>query len=91
MKRYSIELRTIEYVKGYGFFSFTKEISNKYGKKLATATQAGAVRLKTAFKKAAHKAVEAKNEFIGNKIAEKIFKPKPVSDANFRNIEKITK
>ena len=31
-----------------------------------------------------HKTVEATGEFIGNKIAEKIVKPKPVSDANLR-------
>ena len=31
-----------------------------------------------------HKTAEATGEFIGNKIAEKIVKPKPVSDANLR-------
>ena len=33
-KRYSIEPRDRIYVKGYGFMSFTRSISNKYGKKL---------------------------------------------------------
>ena len=34
MIRYSIEPRTIKYVKGYGFLSFTRNISNKYGKRI---------------------------------------------------------
>ena len=33
--RYSIEPRDRVYVKGYGFMSFDKIMSNKYGKKLA--------------------------------------------------------
>ena len=32
--RYSIELRERRYMKGYGFLSFAKNFSNKYGKKL---------------------------------------------------------
>ena len=32
--RYSIEPRERRYVKGYGFLSFAKNFSNKYGKKL---------------------------------------------------------
>ena len=32
--RYSIELRMKKYVKGYGFLSFERNLSNKYGKKL---------------------------------------------------------
>ena len=32
MTRYSIEPRTREYVKGYGFLSFTRNLPNKYGK-----------------------------------------------------------
>ena len=34
MTRYSIEPRTRKYVKGYGFLSFPKNLSNKYKKKL---------------------------------------------------------
>ena len=30
--RYSTELRLRKYVKGYGFLSFAKNFSNKYGK-----------------------------------------------------------
>ena len=32
--RYSIKPRDRIYVKGYGFLSFAKSLSNKYGKKL---------------------------------------------------------
>ena len=32
--RYSIEPRDRVYVKGYGFMSFARSMSNKYGKKL---------------------------------------------------------
>ena len=32
--RYSIEPRDRVYVKGYGFLSFAKNMSNKYGKNL---------------------------------------------------------
>ena len=32
--RYSIELRMKKHVKGYGFLSFERNLSNKYGKKL---------------------------------------------------------
>ena len=45
--------------------------------------------LKTATKKEAHKAVEATGEVIGNKIANKVVKPKPVPDENSRNVEEI--
>ena len=31
--RYSVEPRDSVYVKGYGFISFTRSMSNKYGKK----------------------------------------------------------
>ena len=40
MKRYSKESRTRKYFKRYGFLSFTRNLSNKYGKKLLdTATK----------------------------------------------------
>ena len=32
MSRYSIEPRTRKYVKGYGFLSLTRNLSDKYGK-----------------------------------------------------------
>ena len=33
MTRYSIESRARKYVKGYGFLSFARNLSNKYGNK----------------------------------------------------------
>ena len=39
--------------------------------------------------KVAHKAAEATGKFIGNKIADKIVKPKHVTEANPRNVERI--
>ena len=42
MMRYSIKPRTRKYVKGYGFLSFSRNQSEKYGKKLLdTATNTG--------------------------------------------------
>ena len=41
--RYSFEPRERRYIKGYGFLSFAKNFSNKYGKKLMnTAIKTGA-------------------------------------------------
>ena len=34
MTYYSIEPKTRKYVKGYGFLSFARYLSNKYGKQL---------------------------------------------------------
>ena len=83
MTRYSIEPRRRKFIKGYGFLSFTRILSNKYGKKsLDTATKTGLDAAKTAFKKVVQKTAEGTGELIGNKIAEKNVKPKPVSDAN---------
>ena len=45
--------------------------------------------LKTACKKVVHKAAEATGEFRGNKINEKIVKPKHVNDENPKNVEEI--
>ena len=45
--------------------------------------------LKTVCKKAFHKAAEATDKFMGNKIADKIMKPKLAADENSRNAEEI--
>ena len=82
MTRYSIEPRTIKYVKEYGFLSFTR----KFKKHLM---DTGLDSLKTISKKVVHKA----SEFLGNKIADvvtksnddKIVKP----DENPKNVEEI--
>ena len=56
MTRYSIELRTRKYVKGYGFLSFAKNIGknlgNKYGQKLLDSTKKSTMdAIKTASKR----------------------------------------
>ena len=81
MRRYSIEPKTRKYVKSYGFLSFARNLSNKYGKKLLDTG------INTS-KKLIHKATEAVSEFIRNKIADavaksydyKIVKTKPVEE-----------
>ena len=90
MTCYSIEPRTRKYVKGYGFLAFARNLSKKYGKQLMdTPTKTALDALKTASEKIVHKAAEARGEFIGNKITDNIVKPKPVPDANSRNVEEI--
>ena len=83
MTRYSIEPKTRKYITEYGFLSFTRNVSNKYGKQL----------LNTAFKYLAHEA----GEFLGNKSAgavaksndDKIVKPNYVIHKNPKNVEEI--
>ena len=71
--RYSIEPRDRIYVKGYGFLSFAKNMSNKYGQKLFdTAKKSTTDAIKTASKRAIQKTAEATGDLIGNKIADKI-------------------
>ena len=71
--RYSLERRDIVYVKGYGFMSFARSMSNKYGKKLVdTAKKSATDAIKTASKRATQKTAEATGDLVGNKIADKI-------------------
>ena len=71
--RYSIEPRDRIYVKGYGFMSFARSMSNKYGKKLVdTAKKSATDAIKTASKRAIQKTAEATGDLIGNEIADKI-------------------
>ena len=71
--RYSIEPRDRVYVKRYGFISFAKSMSNKYGKKLVdTAKKSAADVIKTASTRAIQKTAEATGDLVGNKIADKI-------------------
>ena len=61
------------YVKGYGFISFARSMSNNYGKKLVnTAKKSAADAVKTASKRAMQKTAEATGDLIGNKLADKI-------------------
>ena len=77
---------TRKYVKGYGFLSFVRNLSKKYRKQLL---DTGLDVLKTASKKVVHKAAESIDEFVGNNIADKIVKQKPVIDENSGNVEEI--
>ena len=71
--RHSLEPRDSVYVKGYGFMSFARSMSNKYGKKLVdTAKKSAADAIKTASKRAIQKTAEATGDLVGNKIADKI-------------------
>ena len=71
--RYSLEPRDRIYVKGYGFLSFARNMSNKYGQKFVdTATKSATDAIKTASKRAIQKIAEATGDMIGNKIADKI-------------------
>ena len=70
--RYSLEPRDGIYVKGYGFMSFARSMSNTYGKRpFDTAKKSAADAVKTASKKAIQKTAEATGHLIGNKIADK--------------------
>ena len=82
--RYSIEPRERRHVKGYGFLYFARNIatrgtkvaknmSNKYGQKLAnTAKKSTTDAIKTASKRAIQKIAEATGDLVGNKIADKM-------------------
>ena len=65
------------YVKGYGFLYFAramgKRLSNKYGQNLLDSAKKSTTEvIKTASKRAIQKTVEAADDLIGNKIADKI-------------------
>ena len=71
--RYSVEPRDRVYVKRYGFMSFARSMSNKYGKKLVdTAKKSATDAKKTASERAIQKTAEAMGDLVGNKIADKI-------------------
>ena len=87
--RYSIETRRRKHVKGHGFSSLARNISNKYGQKLLDTTTKTRLHALKAASENIHKAAEATGEFMGNKITEKNVKPEPVSDENLREFEEI--
>ena len=69
--RYSIEPRDRIYVKGYGFMSFAKNVSNRYSQKIIdTAKKSATDAIKTASQQAIQKT--ATGDLVGNKIADKI-------------------
>ena len=84
--RYSIEPRDRIYVKGYGFLSFAKSLSNKYGKKLFDNTKKSTIdAIKTASKRVIQKTAEATGDLIGNKIIDKITSVSKKSSNNNTN------
>ena len=64
-------------------------LTNMEKRKWMLLQKTGLDAIKTTFKKEVHKAVESTGEFIGNKITDKIVKPKPVSDTEEIVIEEI--
>ena len=90
MTHYSKKPKRIKYVKIYGFMSFERILSDKYGKTLLHITnKTGPDTAKFASKRVVQKTAEATGELIGNKIADKIVKSLPEVDANSRNVEEI--
>ena len=84
--RYSLEPRDRVYVKGYGFMSFARSMSNKYGKKLVdTAKKSATDAIKTASKRAIQKTAEATGNLIINKIVDKISVSKKKYNNNNNN------
>ena len=82
--RYSLEPRNRIYVKGYGFMSFARSMSNKYGKKFVDTAKKSAIdAIKTASKRAIQKTAEATGDLVGKKIADKITS---VSKKKYNNI-----
>ena len=85
MTRYSVQPRDRIFIKGYGFWSFaknmgrnigkniSKNLSNKYSQKLLDhAKQSATNTLKTASKIAIQKTAEPTSGLIGNKSADRI-------------------
>ena len=87
--RYSIEPRDRVYVKGYGFMSFARSMSNKYRKKLVDIAKKSATdAIKTASKRAIQKTAEATGNLVGNKIADKITSVSKKSTKKLPTIDK---
>ena len=71
--RYSTQQTFRKYIKGYGFLSFARKVSDKYGKKLMdTPAKTGIDAAKIASKRLVQKTAEATGDLIGHKIADKI-------------------
>ena len=91
--RYSLEPRDWVYVKGYGFISFARSMSNRYWKKLLdTAKKSATDAIKTASKRTIQKTAEATGDLIGNKTADKItsISKKPSNISNNDDVELTT-
>ena len=90
--RYSVEPRDTVYVKGYGFISFARSMSNKYRKKLVDIAKKSATdAIKTASKRAIQKTAEATGDLVGNKIADKITSVSEKSTKKLKNSKFVRK
>ena len=70
---YSIEPKKRIYVKGYGFMSFARNLSDKYSKSLTDkGIDVSKTFAKTAGKRIFKESAKATGDLIGNKIADKI-------------------
>ena len=89
MTCYSIEPRKRKYARKYGLLWFARNMSNKNGKQLLdTTTKTGLDALKCASEIVVHKTEEATVDVLGNKIADKLLKPKAAPDESVRGILK---
>ena len=88
--RYSLEPRDRVYVKKYGFMSFARSMSNKYGKKLIdTAKKFATDAKKTASKRAIQKTAEATGDLVSNQIANKITSVSKKSTTKLPTIDEV--
>ena len=87
MRYYSVQPRDRIFVKGYGFFSFAKNVGKKIGKNISKnlsgkychrflvhTKQSATDALKTASKRVIQKTAETAGDLIGNKIADAVGK-----------------
>ena len=97
MTRYSVQPRDRIFVKGYGFFSFTKNMGKNTGKnlnykysqkRLDHAKQSATDAHRTASKRGIQNTAEAIGDLIGNKIADEITKVSRPSSLN--SLETVT-
>ena len=71
--RYNTDNKERRYVQGYGFLSFARDLGKRAGDSLVKSAKDSG---KTIAKRALAKTSEATGDFIGQKIADKITKPK---------------
>ena len=86
--KYSIQPRDRIYVKGYGFMSFAKNVSNKYSQKIIDTTKKSAMNaIKTASQRAIQKTAEAMGDLVGYKISDKITSISQISTKKLPSID----
>ena len=88
MSLYYIEPRTRKYVQGYRIFTFARNLFKK-GKIIGYYYKNRTRCRKCTSKEIFHKIAEARGELTGDKVAEKVVKPKLVTLKILRNREEI--